>query len=94
MRRYSGMDKDMPKAKWIDFRIIHSVASKPEGMSFLEKADLDHLVLNSVRALDEIKYLQEDFEIEIHHSVGKIQNLSLCSISKFSPPNDEFCIEI
>ena len=69
VRRYSGLDKESPDTKWIDFKLIHSVVSNPSNLSLIEKVDLDYFIDKSITAVNNVVLLQQDFENEIHHSV-------------------------
>ena len=94
VRRYSGMDKNAPQAKWIDFRIIHSVASQPKDMNLLEKTDLDYLISDATSALNEIVYLNDSFSVDIHHSVGQLEDLRICNIRSLSVPDGSLNFEL
>ena len=94
VRRYSGMDKDSPAAKWVDFRIIHSVASAPDGISVIEKVDLDLLINNSMNSVENIEYLRDEFENELHHSVGQLTDLRIQRIQSSSQPALTFEMEV
>ena len=81
MRRYSGLDKDSPESKWIDFKVIHSFVPNPSNLGLVEKVDLDYFIDKSATAVNQILYLQTEFETEIHHSVKNVQEMERPKIS-------------
>ena len=94
VRRYSGMDKESPEAKWIDFKIIHSVAHSPTDLTLLEKSDLNLLIDNSINSMNNIQYLESDFSLNLHHSIGKLQDLRIQQIYDLSDVAEVFEIDL
>ena len=94
VRRYSGLDVDSPDAKWISFKIIHSVVSKPIGMSLVEMAEIKNLTNKALGAINQIEFLPDEFEMEVHHSVNALEGLSLNKSLQMCPTVKSFQMEI
>ena len=90
VRRYSGLDKDSPDTKWIDFKIIHSAVSNTSNLNLIEKVDLDYFIDKSVSAVNQIVYLPSEFETEIHHSIKSVHSRRMTAI----PPARDFILEL
>ena len=76
IKRLSGQDKKESEPKWISFKLIHSVhPSKSHETAFI----------NEIQRLNQIEFMKEDFQVEFHHSLGKIQNLTTETILKNFP---------